>query len=72
MKLEKFVLEDFVKEPFMMKALFFYEDETVIIGNLFYSDGGFGVQIFDYWKDDKFVTVDNAELELIKFYIPLD
>ena len=71
MKLEKFVSEDFVKEPFMMKALFFYEDETVIMGNLFYSDGGFGVQLFD-WKDDKFVTVDNVELELIKFYIPLD
>ena len=46
MKLEKFVLDDFVKEPFMMKALFFYEDETVIMGNLFYSDGGFGVQLF--------------------------
>ena len=71
MKLEKFVLEDFVKEPFMMKALFFYEDETVIMGNLFCSDGGFRVQLFD-WKDDKFVTVDNVELELIKFYIPLD
>ena len=55
----------------MMKALFYYEDETVIMGNLFYNDGGFGVQLFD-WKDDKFVTVDNVELELIKFYIPLD
>ena len=72
MKLEKFVLEDFVKEPFMMKALFFYEDEVAIMGNLFYnSNTGFGIQLFD-WKDDKFVTVGSVELELIKFYIPLD
>lgn len=69
MKLQKFVLEDFVKEPFEMKALFCLNNNWVQ-GILIRDNFSFGLLLYDFSRG---MYEDMSELlDDIKFYIPLD
>ena len=73
MLLNKFDKNGFINEPFEMKCLFCYGDNTYIQGKLIRIKDNFPLEIKLYnWENDNYSYVSSEEFNKIKYYIILD
>lgn len=73
MLLNKFEKDGFINEPFEMKCLFCYNDNTYIQGKLVRTGKDYPLEIKLYnWENNNYSYVSNEEFYKIKYYIILD
>ena len=73
MLLNKFEKDGFINEPFEMKCLFCYNDNTYIQGKLLRVGEDYPLEIRLYnWENNNYVYVSNEEFNKIKHYVILD
>ena len=73
MLLNKFEKDVFINEPFEMKCLFCYNDDTYIQGELLRVSKDYPLEIKLYnWENNNYSYVSNEEFNKIKHYVILD